>query len=75
MKKLEGCGNDAVMLTLYTTTVKGNLLPAVSGFTNVPCGFQPLLDDSGTHAVLLCEFCAVKNGYITKSLTMSASVA
>lgn len=63
MKKVEGCGSDALMVTLYTTTVKGSLLPAVTGFTNVPCGFQPLRDESGTHAVLPCEFCAAKNGY------------
>lgn len=75
VKKVEGCGSDEMMLTLYTTTAKGSLLPAVSGFTNVPCGFQPLLDESGTHAVLLCEVCAVKNGYIAKPLAMSASVA
>lgn len=75
MKKVEGCGTREVMLTLYTTTTQNKLLPPVSGFTNIPCGFEPLMYESGTHAVLLCEVCAVKNGYIAKPRAMSASVA
>jgi len=75
MKKAQGCGCRDLMLTLYTTTAQDKLLPPLSGFTNIPCGFEPLMYDSGTQAVLLCEVCAVKNGYIAKPLVMSASVA
>jgi hypothetical protein len=75
MRKVEGYGSRDLVLTLYTRTAQGNLLPPVGGFTNIPCGFEPLMYESGTRAVLLCEVCAVKNSFIAKPLVMSASVA
>ena len=75
MNKVEGCGSQDLMLTLYTQTAQGTLLPPVSGFKNIPCGFEPLMYDSSTHAVLLCEVCAVKSGFIEKPLARSASIA
>lgn len=75
MNKIEGCGSRDMILTLYTRTAQGNLLPPMGGFTNIPCGFEPLIYESSTRAVLLCEVCAVKNGFIAKPLARSASVA
>ena len=75
MNKVEGCGSRDMVLTLYTRTPEGNLLPPVGGFTNIPCGFEPLMYESGIRAVLLCEVCAVKNGFIAKPLARSAGVS
>lgn len=61
--KDEGCGRIDLVLTLYTKTQAGRLLPPVSGFANIQCGFEPLMYKSDTYAILLCEECAAKNGY------------
>lgn len=74
MNKVEGCSNSDLILTLYTRTAQGSWLPPVGRFTNIPCGFEPLVDESSTRAVLLCEVCAIKNGVIDRPLVMVASV-
>ena len=62
--KDEGCGRIASTLTLYAKTDNGNQLPPLGGFLGIPCGFKLLIHESSSRAILLCDDCAVKNGYL-----------
>jgi hypothetical protein len=64
MAKDEGCGRTDSVLTLYAKTDQGKLLPPLGGFMGIPCGFEVLVREHSNRAILLCEKCAVKKGYL-----------
>jgi hypothetical protein len=64
MAKDEGCGRTDSTLALYAKTEQGKLLPPLGGFMGIPCGFELLVREAGGRSILLCEDCAVKNGYL-----------
>jgi hypothetical protein len=64
MKRNEGCGTRDSILALYARTEQGKLLPPLDGFRGIPCGFELFINEFGGRVILLCESCAVKNGYL-----------
>jgi hypothetical protein len=63
------------MLALYSKTEHGKLLPPLDGFRGIPCGFELFMNELGGRVVLLCESCAVKNGYPGASVAVSSGIS
>ena len=75
MKRNEGCGTRDSILALYAKTEHGKLLPPLDGFRGIPCGFELFMNEFGGRVILLCESCAVKNGYLGASVAVSSGIS
>ena len=75
MKRNEGCGTRDSILALCAKTEQGKLLPPLDGFRGIPCGFELFMNEFGGRAILLCESCAVKNGYLGASVAVSSGIS
>jgi hypothetical protein len=73
MKRNEGCETRDSVLALYAKTEHGKLLPPLAGFRGIPCGFELFANEFGGRVILLCETCAVKNGYLGASVASGIS--
>jgi hypothetical protein len=75
MKRNEGCETRDSILALYAKTEHGKLLPPLDGFRGIPCGFELFMNEFGGRVILLCESCAVKNGYLGASVAESSGIS
>jgi hypothetical protein len=75
MKRNEGCGTLDSILSLYAETEDGKLLSPLDGFRGIPCGFELFMNEFGGRVILLCESCAVKNGYLGASAAVPSGIS
>jgi len=75
MKRNEGCETRDSRLALFAKTEHGKLLPPLDGFRGIACGFELFMNEFGGRVILLCESCAVKNGYLGESWAVSSGIS
>jgi hypothetical protein len=75
MKRNEGCESKDSILALYAKTEQGKPFPPLDGFRGIPCGFELFTNEFGGRVILLCESCAVKNGYLGASWAGSSGIS